>query len=409
MITLQFTVLAIAVLFLLLMMYYGALTVWGLSYRRWSARQHRPAPADWPSVDILIPAHNEGKVLANTLDAMVRQNYAGHLEIYVLNDSSQDDTADIAEAYDTVFTSVHHIRVPEGTPRGKARVLNHGFALSTSEYVAVYDADNAPEPDALRLLVQAAVTTPHAVGAVGYVKTANEKRNWLTRMIALEFALFQLLMQAGRWHMGRLGSLTGTNIIIRREALADVGAWDPHALAEDADLTMKLTAAGGLLPVVPESRTWEQEPESFGVWLRQRTRWMQGNLYLVAKLIRTPQWWTGRTLWHSLQLVSVYSVFILFLLLSDALFIGGLLGLVHVYVAVPLVALWTESIVIYMLQIVSAVTVDGMLDAENLALAFIMYVSYAQLWIVILIIGYVKQAALRARNAEVVWDKTVRF
>jgi len=62
-----------------------------------------------------------------------------------------------------------------------------------------------------------------------------------------------------------------------------------------------------------------------------------------------------------------------------------------------------------MLQIVAALTVDGMLDAENLTLAFLMYVSYSQLWIVILVIGYLKQAALRASAVDVVWDKTVRF
>lgn len=82
-----------------------------------------------------------------------------------------------------------------GEPKGKSRVLNYGLSISDGEYFCVYDADNQPEPHALRMLVEHAETTEDAVGAVGHVRTVNEKRNWLTRMISLEFQIFQLLMQ----------------------------------------------------------------------------------------------------------------------------------------------------------------------------------------------------------------------
>ena len=83
-----------------------------------------------------------------------------------------------------------------GEPKGKSRVLNYGLSISDGEYFCVYDADNQPEPHALRMLVEHAETTEDAVGAVGHVRTVNEKRNWLTRMISLEFQIFQLLMQS---------------------------------------------------------------------------------------------------------------------------------------------------------------------------------------------------------------------
>jgi cellulose synthase/poly-beta-1,6-N-acetylglucosamine synthase-like glycosyltransferase len=54
-------------------------------------------------------------------------------------------------------------------------------------------------------------------------------------------------------------------MLVRRDALMKAGGYDPYALAEDADLTLSLTQQGGLLPIVPEARTWEQEPENFGV------------------------------------------------------------------------------------------------------------------------------------------------
>ncbi|MFB5189117.1 glycosyltransferase family 2 protein [Alicyclobacillus fastidiosus] len=232
--------------------------------------------------------------------------YPGDLHIYVLNDNSTDNTGEIADEYANAFPMLKHIRIPVGFLKGKARVLNYGLSFVNTEYIAVYDADNQPECGDLMPLVEAAMTTPGAVGAVGYVKTLNESRNWLTRMIAIEFSVFQLLMQCGRSLLMNLGSFTGTNMIVSRQALLRVNGWDEYALAEDADLTMKLTAAGGVIPVVSQSRTWEQEPENFRVWFRQRTRWMQGNLYLIQKTFQEPTWLKGRSLFHTVQLLSVH-------------------------------------------------------------------------------------------------------
>jgi len=58
-------------------------------------------------------------------------------------------------------------------------------------------------------------------------------------MIGLEFMLFQLVMQWGRWQLFRFGTLTGTNFVLRRKVLEEVNGWDVYALAEDAELTAR--------------------------------------------------------------------------------------------------------------------------------------------------------------------------
>ncbi|ALS23749.1 glycosyltransferase family 2 protein [Paenibacillus naphthalenovorans] len=338
----------ISISFWLLLLYYSTLTISGVLYR--SKKRKFVRLESYPSVAVLIPAHNEGIVIADTLHAMSKIEYPGDVQIYLLNDNSQDETGEIAQYYADSFPNIHYIQVPPGTPKGKSRVLNYGISISESEYIAVYDADNQPEPQALRLLVEAAETTPKAVGAVGYVKTINETKNALTRMIALEFSAFQLLMQSGRWGMFKLGSLTGT----KRDALTQAGGYDPYALAEDADLTLTLTDLGGLLPIVPEARTWEQEPESFSIWLRQRTRWMQGNLYLIEKTLKNPRLFKGKNVIHSVQLLTVYILFVVFLLVSDLWFVLGLFGHVEGSSTVPLLILWFEAWLMYFVQLVTA-------------------------------------------------------
>lgn len=289
---------------------------------------------------------------------MSKLEYPGELHIYLLNDSSTDETGEIAQYYDDSYAHIHHIEVPPGTPRGKSRVLNYGISIS---------------------------------------------------MIALEFSAFQLLMQAGRWGLFKLGSLTGTNLIIRRDILERVGGYDPYALAEDADLTLTLTHIGGLLPIVPDARTWEQEPENFKVWLRQRTRWMQGNLYLIEKTIKNPRLLRGRNFIHSAQLILVYICFVFFLLVSDVWFLLGLAGKVQSTATTPLLILWFELWLMYYVQLVTAQMSDKTLRPIDLLVSFLMYFSYAQLWLFLLIRGVYYQIKLKLTKKEPIWDKTARF
>lgn len=392
--------------FWVLFIYYTILTIAGIIYR--GERRKPFMPNRYPSVSILIPAYNEGLVIASTLDAMTKLQYPGDLSILVLNDNSSDDTGEIAQFYADMFPTIQHVVVPPGLPKGKSRVLNYGLSITGSEYFAVYDADNQPEPQALRLLVEAALCTPNAVGAVGYVKTINEKANWLTRMIALEFQVFQLLMQCGRWKLFKLGSLPGTNMLVERKAIDAVGGYDVHALAEDADLTLTLTAKGGFLPIVPEAVTWEQEPEQFSIWLRQRTRWSQGNVYILGKAFRQQTWRSGRVLIHIVQQFVVYVGFTSLLILSDIWLVLGLLGQVSGSYKGPLALLWFQSYLVYLLQLVSAQVVDKRISPLNLLIASLMYFTYAQFFLVLLVRGTYLLAKQRRKASVPVWDKTAR-
>ena len=399
---------AIALAFWLLIVYYSALTLSGLVHR--GSKRNIVSVDGYPSVTVLIPAYNEEKVLPATLKAMIELEYPGELTVLVLNDGSADATGEIADFFSRAFRRIKHVRVPPGVPKGKARVLNYGLSLCKSDYVAVYDADNQPQKESLRLLVEAALSTPGAAGAVGYVRTINSTKNWLTRMISLEFSVFQLLMQCGRWKLFRLGSLPGTNMILLRSILVKLNGWDNYALAEDAELTLRLTSAGWVLPIVPESVTWEQEPETFRVWFRQRLRWMRGNLYLISKSLEVPEFWKGRTALHTFQLISVYLLFVFCLLLSDLWFVLGLLRLAPVSgVSLPLLSFWCQSWVVYMAQLLSALVVDSAATPANLLVAFSMYFSYAQVWLGLVLAGVREQFRQRRSASEPVWEKSIRF
>ncbi|BAL81629.1 glycosyltransferase [Caldisericum exile] len=398
-------VIAVSILFWILILYYAVLSVAGLIYR--TRRKKEVSLESYQDVDILIPARNEGKVLFETLDAMAKLDYPGKYTVYVLNDSSEDNTKEIAEFFEKKYKNFKHIEVPEGSPKGKSRVLNYGLTISKSKIIAVYDADNEPDKFALRRLIEQMSNNPKNAGAVGYVKTKNIYKNSLTRMIGLEFMLFQLVMQCGRWQLFKFGTLTGTNFVIKRQVIEELSGWDNYALAEDAELTARIYAKGYLIPVVDDSITYEQEPESFKVFFKQRTRWLIGNLYLISKIFNEPELRKGKNFINNIQLVSVYYVFVFFVIASDIWFVLGLLNRLSIPYTIPLLLLWFETLWIYTSEIIASEVIDNEINFKNTIFAFLMYFTYAQLWIILAIRSYFLK--FKQREKQIVWDKTPRF
>ena len=392
------------ILFLVIMIYYYFLTLQGIEYKVLD----KPRKTNqYPSLDVFVPAHNEGVVIEDTLSALVKLEYEGELNIYILNDNSQDETGEISEEFARIYKNVHHKLVPPGEPKGKSRVLNYALSISTGEYFLVYDGDNQPEPMAAKLLMDAIQSVEGAVGAVGTVRTINANSNLLTRMIAIEFQVFQLILQAGRWKRQNIGSLPGTNMMLKKSVIEELGGYDEYALAEDAELTVRITANNGLIVVEPHSVTWEQEPEKLKALMRQRTRWLQGNFYLMLKFLREPSWWKGKCFSHLLHYLVVYLIFPILLVICNIAFILGLLGLLKLDLRIPFYFIWFINYYIYTAQLIYAQWYDNTLTVRNLLVSSIMYFTYAQLFIVIFFRGMISYIRSK-RNKQTVWDKTER-
>ncbi|MDW2886474.1 glycosyltransferase family 2 protein [Exiguobacterium artemiae] len=393
-------------IFWLLLLYYSYLTVAGILDRY--SKKKPVKLVHYPTVAVLIPAYNEGIVIRQTLEAMMAIEYPGDLDVFLLDDQSQDDTRSIALEFTTMFSRMHYVKVPKGDPIGKSRVLNYGLSITDSEYFLIFDADNQPKPDTVTRLVEQAHSTKNACGAVGVVKTINATTNMLTRMIAIEFQVFQLIMQSGRWKAFKTGSLAGTNMLLRRDVIENIGGYDPYALAEDAELTMRITALGYTLPVVYEAETWEQEPETMKVYMKQRTRWMLGNIYLLEKSIRTWEFWKGRTLVHSLQHIMTYLLFIFLLLISDIVLVLGLFGYAFDQATTPLILFWFMTYLVYTIQILAAQELEKTATPSNVFVGLIMYFTYAQLFVILLFRGIFAYIKSKMRKEVIVWDKTKR-
>lgn len=364
---------------------------------------------DYPTCAILIPAHNEEKVISSTLDAILRLEYPREkLEIIVINDGSTDATAEIVQRYVERDSRVKLFNVPRGEGgRGKSRALNLGVQQTRADVLAIYDADNRPEPNSLRYLV-ANLLEDRTVGAVlGKFRTINKNHNLLTRFINIETLSFQSILQAGRWQMHRIATLPGTNYVLWRDILVKLQGWDEEALTEDSEMSIRMYLEGYTIKFIPYAVTHEQEPQLWSVWVRQRTRWVRGNNYVIGKFFKKiPSFKNKRLAFDLLYTLSLYYVFFIALVISDSLFVVSALNLVSITLPGPYTTVWILAIVLFLLEILLAISYDGEDNWKNLGVLVLMYFSYCQFWI------YVVIKALWAdyiKKEQHVWAKTIRF
>ncbi len=361
-----------------------------------------------PGVSVLVPAHDEARVIDRSIRAYLALDYpVDRLGVVVVDDASADGTGDVCDRVAAEDPRVRVVHVPRGEGgRGKAAALNAGLSHCRFPLLAVYDADNRPRPDALRRLVEA-VRDPVHDGAVGSIVKANRRRTLLNRFTSIEFAAFQWMIQAGRARLFDLVLLPGTNFVVRRDAVAELGGWDPDALTEDLDLSVRLYAARRRIAFVPEAVSDEQDPERLRPWFHQRLRWTVGNLYVVRKhlgaLLRRPRW---RTTGEVLSLVYFQVLFLSALIASDALFVAGLVGAVHLRVPGPYVALWFLAFALFVASIQLTQALEGEDDWRTPFVAGLMYLTYAQLWIFLALRGLV---TFLVTGGIASWTKTPRF
>ncbi|MDK2799533.1 MAG: hypothetical protein PWQ70_1152 [Clostridiales bacterium] len=370
---------------------------------------------EFPSVSILIPAHNEEKVIDKTVKAMLSLNYPeDKLEVIVINDNSSDNTGKILEELKKTYSNknlkiITTDKITGG--KGKSNALNIGYKNSKGDYIVVYDADNTPEKLALRYLVYS-ITNSKGLGAViGKFRTRNKYKNFLTRFINIETLSFQWMAQAGRWQLFRLCTIPGTNFIIRRSVIEELGGWDINAIAEDTEISFRIYKMGYRIGFMPLAVTWEQEPEKLRVWFKQRTRWAKGNVYVLVKYLKNI--YKEKTISVLFDLHYFFSVYFLFLssvILSDIIFILGLFTDIKISLSGNFFLIWILAYILFILEVSIALTMEkGESNYKNILLVALMYFSYCQLWMIVAVKGIVLYFKDVLFKKETKWYKTERF
>ena len=234
------------------------------------------APGPLPTYAVLVPLYDETEVLASLVAHLSALDYPpDRLEIMIVLEAHDRSTRQ-ALAGIRLPAHIRAVVVPPGGPRTKPKALNYALTEVASDFVVVFDAEDRPEPDQLRMAVAAFRRGPRDLACLqARLNVYNSRSGFFPRQFALEYtALFDGLLPA----LERLGApipLGGTSNHFRTRHLKAAGGWDPYNVTEDADLGIRL-ARMNLRTATLSSTTWEEAPTTRRVWLGQRRRWIKG-------------------------------------------------------------------------------------------------------------------------------------
>ena len=244
--------------------------------------------AELPSYSVLIPLHDEAGVAPALVAAIRAIDYPpDKIQILFVTEVSDARTR-TALGSGNLTPNMTVLTVPEGLPKTKPRALNFALQFADGDIVAIYDAEDIPEPDQLRRAAAAFAAGGSDLACVqARLNIYNPGASVLTRQFTLEYAaLFDAMLPV----LDRLGlalPLGGTSNHFRRSILVEAGAWDPYNVTEDADLGFRLARFGKRVAML-SSTTWEEAPATFDAWLGQRTRWLKGWMQTYVVHMRDP-------------------------------------------------------------------------------------------------------------------------
>ncbi len=234
---------------------------------------------EMPPISIIVPAYNEGKVMEKALTSLMELDYP-EFEVVVVDDGSTDDTLQRAVEWEG-RRGPAEFRVVTKRNGGKATALNAGIAVSKHPFILCMDADSHLTPKTLLRAIEH--FGDPSVGAVaGNVKVEN-RGSLITKLQALEYIEGLNLPRRAQGFVAAVNIVPGPVGMFRREALEEIGGYDTDTFAEDADLTLKMLAAGWRVLYEDAAIAWSEAPETWMDLTQQRYRWTRGILQALRK------------------------------------------------------------------------------------------------------------------------------
>ncbi len=259
------------------------------------ARPHNDPPpmAEYPFVSILVPCHNEGDNIEETIAALEAQRYPD-FEIIAINDGSKDDTA---EKLNALVERCPRLRVVHlDRNQGKANALRMGTLAARGEYLVCIDGDALLDEYATHWMVWHLSGGPR-VGAVTGNPRIRNRSTLLGRLQVGEFSSIIGLIKRSQRVYGRLFTISGVVCAFRKTALHRIGYWSDDMVTEDIDISWRLQMDHWDVRYEPNALAYILMPETLGGLWRQRLRWAQGGVEVMSRHAGKLLSWRARRMW----------------------------------------------------------------------------------------------------------------
>jgi cellulose synthase/poly-beta-1,6-N-acetylglucosamine synthase-like glycosyltransferase len=229
----------------------------------------------FPSVSIIIPAHNEEKDIGGTIKSVKRLKYPSNKEIIIVDDGSTDNTYEIAKK----FKDVKVLRKKQG---GKASALNFGVNHANGEIVVCIDSDSYPERNALLKTVPFFEENVAAVTTTVLVKNT---KGFLERLQGIEYAMIAWSRKLFEF-IDAIYATPGPMSLYKKDILKKVGGFDEKNLTEDIEIAWRLIKNNYKIKMSLDTKVYTNVPKTINKWWHQRLRWNIGGIQTTLKYFR---------------------------------------------------------------------------------------------------------------------------
>ena len=282
---------------------------------------------------VLVPAHNEEKVIGDIIGNLNEMDYPRELyDFYIIADNCTDGTAEKARSLGANVIETHK-ESPDaatGKPIALKKALDQIDYRDNYDLMMIFDADNLIDSNMFREVNSQYLDKGRPDFIQCYLGAKN-KSGVVAWFYYTGYTLSNRFFNLAKQRLGLNGVLGGTGFAMSTSYLAQRGGWTTMTLTEDYEMQVEAILEGRRILWNHFTRVYDEKPTRLTAAIRQRVRWGQGHWYVTlhntGKLFRAL--FSGRiSLWEFLSLGTyMYSVAatvaaLLQLMLNIVLFFG---------------------------------------------------------------------------------------
>jgi len=243
-----------------------------------------------PTTCILMPAHNEGSGIRNTLQQllpMLNEN----IRLLIVADNCSDNTADIVREAAVGRTDVKVIERHNAELRGKGYALDFGvryLEADPPQVVVILDADCVFNNGAPGILARQCMKFGRPVQALNLMEHPHDA-GLKAKLAQFAWVVKNQVRALGDLRMGLPCLLMGTGMAFSWSQIAQAKLGTGH-IVEDIKLGLELTSAGTPPLFCPTARVTSNFPVAADAVQTQRSRWEHGHLGVIVSEVPSAMW-----------------------------------------------------------------------------------------------------------------------
>ncbi len=233
---------------------------------------------------VLVPAHNEEKVIGDIIDNLNRMDYPRELyDYYIIADNCTDGTAEVARRMGArvIETRKESPDAPTGKPIALRKALQAiGDYQNRYDLMMIFDADNLMDTNMFREVNSQYLDKGRPDFIQCYLGAKN-KKGVVAWFYYTGYTLTNRFFDLAKHRLGLNCAIGGTGFAMSTAYLYERGGWTTMSLTEDFEIQVEATLEGRRILWNHVTRVYDEKPTSMRASIRQKIRWGQGHWFVA--------------------------------------------------------------------------------------------------------------------------------